>query len=232
MDQKRELQILIVEDEAILAFTMKEMLIDIGHEYIKIANTRQKALLTINSNSIDLAILDINLGNEDDGIEIAKQCLLKDIPFFYVTSYTDQKTMDLALETAPGAYIIKPILPSNLYSALRISLNKKTQTTPNYFTFKDGTEHIRLNIMDINYIKADGMYVVISTDNKNHLYRGALIKVCEKLPRDVFVQTHRSYFINMHRVNKIVSNSVFIRDEAIPISRTFRSELKKKLSNS
>lgn len=231
MSEEKDLQILIVEDEAVLAYATKEMLIDLGYQHIKIANSKQKALLIIGSNAIDLAILDINLGNENDGIEIAKQCFLKDISFFYITSYTDQKTMDLALETAPSAYVIKPILPTNLYSALRISLNKKKQTAPDYFTFKDGSEHIRLEIMDINYCKADGIYVVISTDHKNYLYRGALMKVCEELPTEIFIQTHRSYVVNMHKVNKIASNSVFINNQAIPVSRTFKSELKERLTD-
>src|SRR5690606_15511683 len=113
---KHYFKILIVEDESLVAFAMKEMLHELGYNTIQIAGNQSLAELIINETKLNLVILDINLGKGNEGLYLAKICKQKAIPFFYVSSYTDKPTLDKAIETTPGAYLIKPFIQSNLYT--------------------------------------------------------------------------------------------------------------------
>ena len=222
--EHHNLKILIVEDEILLSFTMEEMLKDFGYNTISIANNYKSALDYLGTGAIELAILDINLGEGPGGLNLAKECFLKRIPFFYVTSYTDRKTLDLALETAPGSYVIKPVIPTNLYSAINLSLNKLKKES--YFSFKDSVSTVKLKTIDILYLEADGIYLKIETLEKSYLSRMTLASAIEELPESEFVQTHRSYVVNLNKISKSKSNLIFIGKKQIPISRTFKDSFK------
>jgi two-component SAPR family response regulator len=126
------MKILIIENEFIIALSMKDMLSELRYNDCTITNTEEQAKELIESLKYDLVILDINLKNGEEGINLAKICYAKSIPFFYVTSYTDKATLDRAIETAPGAYITKPFLPDNLYSAIELTLSSQIKQNTSY----------------------------------------------------------------------------------------------------
>lgn len=225
---KSALKILLVEDELLIAHTMKEMLHELGYKNVKIANTQTLAESVISEKNCELAILDINLGKGEEGIELAKKCHILNIPFFYTTSYTDKHTLDRALETAPGAYLIKPYLQSSLYTALQITINKHSGKEETY-SFKDGSEIIKLKLSQLIYLQADNVYTKIFTSQKVYLERNSLHNVLNSLPKSKFVQTHRSFIINLDYVTKISGNLVHLGEISVPISRSNKQILKEKL---
>ena len=231
MKLNSKLSILIVEDEIILSHTMREMLFDFGLKNVFISNSYNEALSFISSENYDIVILDINLENGNEGLELAKICLIKGISFFYVTSYTDKKTLDLALETSPGAYVIKPIISINLYSAINLTLkNGKKSEKAQFLNFKDGRETLNMNVNDITFLRSDGVYVEINSLTGRNLARGSLQGFMKDLPRSFFYQTHRSYIVNSNHIERINNQHITIQNEIIPISRSFRAELRKLFS--
>lgn len=226
MKHQPSTHILIVEDEVLLAHTMKEMLHELGYQQIQLANTFTLGKAVLSEKPIDLALLDINIEGGEEGIELAKLCHKKGIPFLYVTSYTDKSTLDRALETAPGAYLIKPFLPSNLYTAVEISLRKGKDEEQERFTFKNGSEVVNLPVDQILYLKADNVYVNVVTHSKTYLYRSSLSGALGLLPKEKFKQTHRSYVVNLKYVSKVRSKAIEIGEIDIPLSRTFKDQLK------
>jgi len=225
MKNKPFFKILIVEDEIILAHTMKEMLFELGYSNITASYNFNHANSILNEANLDLAILDINLGKGEEGIELAKICKQKSIPFFYVTSYTDKVTLDKALETTPGAYLVKPYLQSNLYTALQITLNSnnKVQT----ISVKEGTEILKIDIKEIVYFYSENIYIKIVTAKKKHLIRSSLQAILNQLPKDVFYQTHRAYAVNINFVTKQTFDFIELGEYQVPLSRSFKSEFKK-----
>lgn len=219
------MRILILEDELILAYTIQEMLRTMGYKDITIVSNLDRAFDIINTQKIDLALLDINLGKGQTGIELAKICNEKAIPFLYTTSYTDKVTLDKALETNPGAYLIKPISESSLYTTIQIVLNQRKSTAVSILEFKDGTSLIKLPLNQILYLKSENIYVNVVSENKSYLYRGSLASLIEKLPEGCLVQTHRAYAINPEHVIRLSSNFVQIKDVEIPISRNYKQHL-------
>jgi two-component SAPR family response regulator len=97
--------ILIVEDDLLIAEMLKEMLLDLSYNVVKITKNYTQAVneLSVN-NSIDLVFLDINLSDSKTGVDIAHQINNNSkVPFIYLTSYSDPKSIIEASATLPEA---------------------------------------------------------------------------------------------------------------------------------
>jgi DNA-binding NarL/FixJ family response regulator len=122
--------ILIVEDEVIIAETLQEMLIQLGYSSIQRCKTQKEAERIIEEENLDLAILDINLHGGHEGIELGKRCNQKDIPYFFLTSYSDRMTILEAKKAKPGNYVIKPFSPEEIMVAVELTLMHQTVKAP------------------------------------------------------------------------------------------------------
>jgi DNA-binding response OmpR family regulator len=120
-----KINILVVEDEALVALEIKRAIDKIGFTIIDMVTNYDDALKSIKENNPDLILLDINLKNSCDGIEIAKQT--KDTPIVYLTAYTDDETLQRAMQTNPIGYLVKPFKREDLKSVLFLSLYKLKQ---------------------------------------------------------------------------------------------------------
>jgi YesN/AraC family two-component response regulator len=117
-------QLLIVEDEPIIALDIKEILEKEGYHCITDVESVDKAIQLIESTSFALVLLDINLKKDKDGIDLASYLLKKDnVPFVFLTSYTDKITLERAKETRPYGYIVKPFKPIDLITTVQIVIN-------------------------------------------------------------------------------------------------------------
>ncbi|KAA3650187.1 MAG: DNA-binding response regulator [Bacteroidetes bacterium] len=225
----KDLKVLVVEDEKVLAFVVEEMLQEYEITNTVVANTYNDGLKWIDPDKIDLALLDINLGAGLSGIDLAIECTRLQIPFIYLTSYTDKKMLDLALKTTPGGYVVKPVSPAALYSAIKIVFNK-TQEQQYFYNFKDGTKNVRLNVNAILYIQADGIYSNIVTTDRKYLVRTSITAALADLPKEYFIQVHRSYIVNIKFVSSYKRNIIFINEIQIPLSRSFKTTFRETIS--
>jgi len=117
------LNILIVEDEPIIAEDISGFLIDKGYSVADVCYSKKEALDYLDQHTPDLALLDINLDHHDEGIDIGHFISNnKKLPFIFLTSYTDKNTIDKAKLTHPMGYISKPINFNSLFSTIEISL--------------------------------------------------------------------------------------------------------------
>lgn len=118
--------ILVIEDEAILALDIKEKLIKLNYEVSEIFHYAEEAISWLELNTTDLILLDINLAGEMNGIEFAEIVKSKyDIPIIYTTAYADNDTLNKAKVTEPYSYIIKPYDLKDLESSISITLYRK-----------------------------------------------------------------------------------------------------------
>ena len=89
---------------------------------------------------------------------------------------------------------------------------------------------VKIDIPSINLIQAQGDYIMLKTDSKNYMVHSTLKKIEDKLPQDVFLKVHRSYVINTKKIIDIEDNSVLIEKDVIPVSRSNRPELLRRLN--
>jgi len=139
-------RILIVEDEAIIAQNIKSSLEIIGYQVVGHAMNGDKALDLFAHNEADLILLDISIKGSLSGIDLAKVIRKKyNIPFIYITSYSDKVTLDLVKETNPYGYIVKPFNDNDLKVNIELALHKHKQEQ-SFQTFSKESIEKRLNL--------------------------------------------------------------------------------------
>jgi len=113
-----------------VAMEIKEMLMQMGYHGIYHANSYEKAIRLYNTHNPILTLLDINLGQEKDGIDVGKYIRQSDdIPIIYLTSYNDVETIQRASFTKPSTYLNKPFVYENLQTAITLALCMYHNTT-------------------------------------------------------------------------------------------------------
>ncbi len=117
--------ILIVEDEKIVAWDIKESLEKLGHRVFDGVTTASEAVLTASVVRPDLVLMDIQLQGEMSGISAAEEIYrLYNIPVVYLTAYADASTLAQAARTNPFGYIVKPFQNKQLYTTIEIALQR------------------------------------------------------------------------------------------------------------
>lgn len=226
---KAKLKLLIVEDETIIAENLKRILLRIGYKNVFVANSYNEGEQILLENNIDLALIDINLGlHEKTGIELA--ALLKEehaIPFIYITANSDNLTLEKAKPTKPLAYLLKPFDRKNIESTLEIIVyNEFTSTKKIKIKGHSGTEF--LNPEDITHVKSDGAYLEIFTSSKRYVHRASLKHFLEELP-EFFMQVHKSFLVNLNKIQKVKSNQVLLGEIEIPLGRNYKNHLQERV---
>jgi two-component system, LytTR family, response regulator LytT len=226
------LNILIIEDELLIAEMLKEILLELGHKVIAIAQNYAIAIEKLEKHSeINFAFIDINLNADKNGLDIAEtiNSSFKEIPFVFLTSYSDSKTVQEAVTKKPESYLVKPFTKSDLFIVLEIYLSKKP-TLYRSFEIKDGQNNIKINHDAILWIKSENIYLEIKTKSKTYILRNSLDRFLEKINDPNFIKIHRSYIINIKNISSINKQFVFINEQKIPISRGHYEKLIRKFS--
>jgi PAS domain S-box-containing protein len=117
--------ILIVEDERIVALDIKKRVEDLGYTVPHMAATGVDAVHKAEEAPPDLILMDIKLKGDMDGIEAAERIRQKSqIPVVYLTAYADNSTLHRAKATEPFGYLTKPFQDRELQAAIEIALYK------------------------------------------------------------------------------------------------------------
>ena len=227
------LKILIVEDELLIAEMLAEMLKELSYEVVAIAKNYKEALSILNDpeKRIDLALLDINLSSEKDGLDLGLEINEnKKIPIIYITSYSDPSIVKKAAILLPESYLVKPFTKTDLLTSIEIVKAKiGNQASP--LCIKDGNKYVNLSTKDIFYIKSDKNYLEIFLKDSRYVIRNSMEKLLEEINSKSFVRIHRSYAINIDHVSEVVGDLVKIGENELPLSRKFKSDFKEFLIN-
>ena len=117
------IEILLIEDEFIIAKDIKVLLGKNNFAKVDYARNYATALDLFVKNSYDLIISDINLNDKKDGIEIiAEFSKIKKVPVVYLTAYSDLDIVNRAEKTMPFAYILKPYNNNQLKATINLAL--------------------------------------------------------------------------------------------------------------
>ncbi|MGW1454396.1 LytR/AlgR family response regulator transcription factor [Salegentibacter agarivorans] len=240
------IQILIVEDEMIIAANISLQLTEMGYEVSGIIPKGEDALRFIKNNPLDIALIDIQLKGELDGIETAQkmQDLHPNLAIIYLTANADEANFNRAKETHPFAFISKPFKKLDLQRSIELTISQlkcNIVTSPGNkvenatFILKDClfVRHqdtmVKVDIKAIKYIVAERNYCRIFSAEKEYLLVTTLKEMDKKLPPKHFLRIHRSYIINLSRIDEIAGTHVVISKKAIPMTKDKRPELLKRL---
>lgn len=224
----KKYRILIVEDEILIADMIERYLVAQGHQVVGKAISYIKAEEMYLKEKPDLALLDIRLSGKKTGIDIARFIQEQPNPaiFIFLTSQMDKESIDHAKETFPAGYLTKPIQKETLFTTIEIAMYshaaKQIKTEPTIALFDGNVSHL-VAIRDILFLRAEHIYVQVHIKGERKItLRSALSKLLEQLPVEQFIQTHRSYAVNLQQVSSWDNQQLFIEKEGIPISRSQR----------
>ena len=194
----------------------------------------------------DIVLLDISLDGERDGIEVADHInQYYKLPFIYLTSHADTATVQRAKATHPSSYLVKPFDANDIFAAIEIALANYAKSNPvqgsgapenddellinNAIFIKREGLFIKLKLSDILYMQSDRSYIELHTANKSHTIRSSFGDLLLEINARQFFRVHRSYVVNMDHVDAINSNKLMIGEAEIPVGRSYRELLLKRL---
>jgi two-component system response regulator LytT len=243
---EQPIKILIVEDNVIIADDMQSMLEEIGYEIVDNVIVYEQAVEVLKTQQVDLVLIDIILASDKTGIDLGKHIRENyDIPFIFVTSNSDRATVENAKTVKPNGYLVKPFEQQDLYTSIEIALSNfiyGKQNVAKGISTEDTNEDVpmsnsilkdsifvkkqhlyyRIQFGDIQFIKADNVYLEVNTIDKKFLVRSPLKDYLEKLPQNKFYRAHKSYIVNVDHIDAINSKDIMINNTLIPISKDFK----------
>ncbi len=225
----------IVEDEILIADSIRAMLQGMHYQVPEPCFDYDEAIAMLHADKPDLVLLDINLsGSEQDGIVVARYIRENlHMPFIFLTANSDMATLARAKTVAPNAFLVKPFLAEDLYTAIEIAMHNfytagpsvSVNATKEYLFIKDGSLSHKVYFSDMLYLESDHVYVGVFTATRKYLVRTSLQQYMEQFDRAVFVRIHRSYVVNKLKVEKVALTQVHIGGKALPVSKKYREAL-------
>jgi DNA-binding LytR/AlgR family response regulator len=232
-------KIYIVEDEPLIAETIKTALTKEGYQIIGMSDNAKEALFDIEHLQPELILLDINIEGTIDGIELAgyikKKC---NIPFIFLTSHSDDMTLERVKKMEPAGYIVKPFNEKTLKTNIELAIHKANAQIQNISSndsvdsifIKNKGELIKIQLEDIYYLEAYDNYCFLHTATQKNLLSYTLKSVEEKLPSQKFMRVHRSYIINLSKIKSLQEGYVFTEKHKIPVSNSYKDALMSKIN--
>ncbi|SFC13753.1 DNA-binding response regulator, LytR/AlgR family [Flexibacter flexilis DSM 6793] len=237
---RKNIRILIVEDEFVTLDLLRDYLEESGYEISGDAMSAAEALEVLEQGQTDFAMLDINIKGDKDGIWLAEQIQEKyHIPFVFLTAFSDAPTVKAASRTHPYGYLVKPFTKADIFTTLEIALsnynNQKQDKTlnndaPDTIFVKENQTYTKVCIKEIRYVQAYKNYLELRLADNRQVIRSTLSDFQKALPMSHFIQTHRSYLVNTNFIDKVGSDFLTIGSDEIPLSRGFREEVLKRLN--
>lgn len=212
--------ILLVEDDFLNRRITRKILQENNYNTLEAKNAKE-ALEILKKEHIDLVILDIHLGeDEQDGISLGQQINTKiQLPFIYLTAYENPEIIGMAIATTPYSYVTKPFKSIDLINAIEIAIRQSGRKNMQKIKVKDEEFQIDLMVEEINYILSEGNYLLFYTDTKTYKLRSTIKQILTELSSDQFIQVHRAYIINKLKIEKYNRKSLYIKNVEIPISK-------------
>lgn len=228
------LNIGICDDEKIHRDILREYLIQTLNKdsYTLMEFDSGENLLNNYPKNVDLLLLDIQM-KSIDGFDLAKKIRKfdTDVHIIFTTAFAD--FMQKGYEVRAFRYLLKPIQYDDFSKHILECINCINEEYKNFITIKESEsgQIIKIPISSILFVETVSRSVLIHTDSKVYKSRINLNKIEDSLKGNNFFRCHRSYLINLNKVNCITKNSALIKNHEIFVSKYKVKDLKTALTN-
>jgi len=225
---------IIVDDEPLAIEILESYAAKLDN--LEIAGTFRNALAAftfLQENTVDVIFLDIQMPRLS-GIDFLKT--LKNPPkVIFTTAFREYALEGFDLEVTD--YLLKPISFERFLKAVSKVQSPQVTTPPppaeprdSYVYFKVDKKMIKTRISDILYIESIKDYVKVRTPDKEIITQQKISYLEESLPRETFLRIHRSFIINVDRVDAYSATEIEIGKHSLPIGRNYKQEVLDALS--
>ena len=220
----KSISVTIVEDELLIAESIRIYLIERGHQVVDICISYEEAIASLNNNPPDIFLLDIRLYGDKSGIDVAHHIAQNtSIPYVFLTSQYDEVILKRAITTSPFGYLTKPFRKETLWTTIEASfhLSEGQKSSEVYLQVFDGQKNHKVSLKEIIYIKSEHVYIEIFLNSgESILIRKTITDFLETLNDDNFLMPHRSFIVNTKYINSWDQNNIYLNTVEIPISRS------------
>jgi DNA-binding LytR/AlgR family response regulator len=229
---------IIIDDDATARLITKQLCLK--SEQINVLDEFSSAIDAIkylNTATVDLVYLDIHMPTFS-GFDFIQT--LKNPPKIILTTSDKNLALEAFEYKSVVDYLVKPITKERFDKSLekldslsnvKLENTKLEEKKKSDFIYVNVDRRlVKVSIPSIYLIEAKGDYINIKTQEKNYIVHSTLKKIEDKLPTDYFFKVHRSFIINISEIIDIEDNTVLIKKDVIPVSRSNKSELMKKLN--
>ncbi len=185
----------------------------------------------IDSNDVDVLMLDINLKSNKSGLDLAEEIRKrkKNAYIIFTTGHLEYAMMAYKYKTFD--YLPKPITSDRLEITINRLFEDANELSKTYI--KIDNKNTLIDEDEIEYIKRDGMKLVFHTSNYDYDTYSSFNKFQEKLP-DTYVRCHKSYIANLNQIKKVepVSSTITFKDNnTCEIGPKYKKEFMEVLKN-
>jgi DNA-binding LytR/AlgR family response regulator len=221
------LNCLIVDDEPIARKLLQEYIEET--DFLTLVGTAEnpiKATALLSELDVDLIFLDVNMPKMN-GFQFLRSAT--NLPMIIMTTAYGQYALD-GFEMAVVDYLVKPFSLDRFIKATQKALKLKTleqkqqpveKSTDEYCYVKCDNKIERVNYADLLYVEAMANYITLYTTNKKLVVYLTIKGIQEKLPADKFLQVHKSYIVNLDKINNIEGSMLDMGIGKISIGQSF-----------
>jgi DNA-binding LytR/AlgR family response regulator len=213
---------LIVEDEPSAQNVLQKFINEVPFlELEAICNNGLEAYKQLDNKAIDLIFLDIQMP-KISGLNFYKSLTHK--PQVIFTTAYNQYAVD-GFDVDAVDFLLKPFSFERFLKAANKAsdkINVKNKITDNTILIKADKKVYKINKNDILFIEAFGDYVKVITNKKKLLTNATFTSVLEKLSTSEFIKVHKSFAVNLSKIEVIEGNQIHISNYRIPIGATYK----------
>ena len=233
-----KIKCLIVDDEPVAREILTSFVAKIPNlELVKSCKNAMEAFEVVNQQNIDLFFLDINMPDVS-GLTLAKS-INKKSKIIFTTAYREYAVDGFDLQAVD--YLLKPISFDRFLQAVNkffettIVSNSETKndevlTKSDFIFVRSERKMVKIVFDEILYIESLSDYIKVHLLDKIIVTRETISNIETKLPNKNFLRIHRSFIINLNEADSYTNEFVEVKNNAIPISRSYKENVLKRLA--
>jgi len=229
-----KLNCVVVDDSAIQRMTVTKLVAN--HPNLNLVGDFSNAIETKNcltNKEVDLIFLDIEMPVINgfdllDGLKVKPQIIFITSKAEYAVKAFDYDATD---------YLQKPISPQRFNAAVKRAMDlyllrkENIDEDSEHIFIKSNLKKLKIFTSKIKWIEAYGDYVKVVTEDENHLVLSTMKSFENDLSKERFIRVHKSFIINIDKVDKFNSKFAEIGVTKIPLSRNKKEDLVKALAS-
>lgn len=225
---------IVVDDDEMSRTAIKQLVAQV--QFINLVETCRsgaEALNVLNTNKIDLMLLDIEMPDMN-GLELVKS--LKVLPLTILTTSRKDYAIE-AFECNVVDYLVKPILLDRFFKSVTKAkeIFENAQhivgfSNDDYIFIKNNGVLVKINLKEILWIEALGDYMTINTIEKKYTIHSTMKVIESKLDPHKFIRVHRSSIISIDYISSIEDNVVVLGKKLVTVGAVYKENLMKRLN--